>query len=278
MNGSLKNKNIIVTGASSGIGMEAARLFAKEGSNLVLAARSVDKLELLESELSEFNIKSFKVPTDITKVSDCKALIKESVNKLGTIDILVNNAGLTYHGNVDDIDHKDLEQIIEVNFTAAVRLTNLALPYIKKSDSGRIINVASILGIIPIPTEAVYSATKFALRAFSYALAEELKGTNARVCIICPGPVDTPMISEEIDKIHDLVFSPPMSTSTQIADLILKSAKDGKLERITPVHTGILAKVGFFLPPLAKIVIPIMQRIGRKRKKDYSKKISSIDS
>lgn len=270
MHTTLKNNNVIITGASSGIGMESARLFAEEGANLALAARREDKLAQLESELKKFNVRVIKIPTDITKLSDCDALIKETVSNLGSIDILVNNAGYTYHGNVDKTELRYLEQIIEVNFTAPVRLTNLALPYIKKSDSGRIINVASILGIIPIPTEAVYSATKFALRAFSYALAEELIGTNTRVCLICPGPVDTPMISEEIDKIHDLVFSPPIATPLEIAELILKSAIDGKLERITPAHTGILAKLGFLIPPLAKIVKPIMARHGRKRKKEYS--------
>jgi len=275
MNRSLINKNVIITGASSGIGMEAARLFAREGSNLSLAARSVDKLTKLEEDLKEFDVKTIKIPTDVTRTSDCRALIKETLSALGSIDILINNAGVTYHGNVDDVDIKQLEQIIDVNFTAPIKLTSLALPHIKKSGSGRIINVASILGIIPIPTEAVYSATKFALRSFTYALAEELAGTNTRACVICPGPVDTPMIAEEIDKIHDLVFSPPVATPLEIADLILKSAKDGKLERISPVHTGILAKIGFFMPPLAKIIMPIMVSQGSKRKKEYKKKKQS---
>ena len=272
MNTSLKNKNVIITGASSGIGMETARLFAEEGSNLSLAARSEDKLTQLESDLKQFNIKTIKIPTDVTKTSDCKSLIRDTVSSLGSIDILINNAGVTYHGNVDDIEIKHIEQIIEVNLTAPIKLTNLALPYIKKSGKGRIINVASILGIIPIPTEAVYSATKFALRAFSYALAEELEGSDAKACVICPGPVDTPMIAEEIDKIHDLVFSPPVATPLEIAELILKSARDGKMERISPVHTGILAKVGFLIPPVAKIVMPFMASQGNKRKKEYKKK------
>lgn len=266
---SLKNKNVIITGASSGIGMEAAKLFAQKGSNIALAARSVDKLEGLERELKTYGVNTVIVPTDVTKISDCKKLVKETVSKLGSIDILVNNAGFSSRGNVDDVDLKILEQTIDINIKAPVSLTNLALPYIKKSGSGRIINVASILGIIPLPTEAVYSATKFAMRGFSYALAEELSGTGTKVCLICPGPVDTPMISEEIDKIHDLVFSPPMSTPREIAELIIKSAMDGKMERIKPYHTGILAKIGFLLPPLAKIIKPIMIREGRKRKRKY---------
>jgi short-subunit dehydrogenase len=159
--------------------------------------------------------------------------------------------------------------MIEINLKAPIRLTKLALPHIKKSESGRVINVASILGIIPIPTEAVYSCTKFALRGFSYALSEELENTDVRVCLICPGPVETPMILDEMDKIHDLVYSPPVSTTKEIAELIVMSAIDGKMERIKPIHTGILAKIGFLLPPLRKLIQPIMEREGARRKKRY---------
>ena len=274
MNISLKNKNVIITGASSGIGMVAAKLFAEEGANLALAARSKEKLTQLESDLNSFNVKVVNVPTDVSKISDCKALIKETVDNLGSIDILVNNAGFTSQDNLKDIPINDIDQTIEVNLKAPIKLTKLALPELIKSPSGRVINVASILGIIPIPTEATYSATKFGIRAFSYSLAEELENTNVKVCIVSPGPVDTPFIMEKIEKIHDLVFSPPVSTSREIAELIIKSAKDGKMERIKPVHTGILAKIGFLLPPIARIVKPIMVKQGKKRKEQYIKKNS----
>lgn len=267
---SLKGKNVILTGASSGIGWEAACLFAEQGANVAIAARSVDKLGELEKELKGYGIKVLKVQTDVSKVTDCKKLIKEAVDKLGSIDILVNNAGVTYRGEVRDVELKDLEQMIEINLKAPIRLTKLALPHILKSGTARIINVASILGIIPIPTEAVYSATKFALRGFSYALAQELEGTNVRVCLICPGPVETPMILDEMDKIHDLVYSPPVSTPKEIAELIVNSAIDGKMERIKPIHTGILSKIGFLLPPLRKLVQPLMEKQGARRKKRYA--------
>ena len=266
---SLEGKSVVLTGASSGIGWEASCMFAEQGANVAIAARSLDKLDELEKKLLEYGVKVLKVQTDVSKATDCKKLIKEVVNKLGSIDILVNNAGVTHRGKVQDVELKDLEQMIEINLKAPIRLTKLALPYILKSGSARIINIASILGIIPIPTEAVYSCTKFALRGFSYALSEELENTNVKVCLICPGPVETPMILDEMDKIHDLVYSPPVSTPKEIAELIVKSAIDGKMERIKPIHTGILSKIGFLLPPLRKLVQPLMEKQGAKRKKRY---------
>ena len=271
---SLVGKNVILTGASSGIGWEASCMFAEQGANVAIAARSLDKLDELEKKLLEYGVKVLKVQTDVSKAMDCKKLIKEVVNTLGSIDILVNNAGVTHRGKVQDVELKDLEQMIEINLKAPIRLTKLALPYILKSGSARIINVASILGIIPIPTEAVYSCTKFALRGFSYALSEELENTNVRVCLICPGPVETQMILDEMDKIHDLVYSPPVSTPKEIAELIVESAIDGKMERIKPIHTGILSKIGFLLPPLRKLVQPLMEKEGARRKKKYVERYS----
>jgi len=268
----LKDKNVIITGASSGVGNETARLFAENGANIVIAARSEDKLLELQKSLAEYEVKIHIIVADVSKVTDCKNLVKEALKELGSVDILVNNAGYTSQGNFEDVPLNELEQMIEVNFKAPIRLTKLLIPYLKQSPSARIINVASILGVIPIPTEAVYSATKFALRGFSYALAEELAGTHIKVCLISPGPIETPFIMDNPDKVHDLVFSPPMSSPGEIAELIIKSAQDGKMERIKPRHTGILAKIGFLLPSLQELVKPIMEKQGKRNKEKFLKK------
>ena len=270
----IKSKTVIITGASSGIGFSAAKLFAREGANLVLAARSTGKLDELEGELTQYEVKVLKVTTDISKLTDCKNLIKETISTFGGLDILVNNAGYTAQGEFKDIELKEYDQILEVNLKAPIRLTKLALPHLLKSASGRIINVVSILGIFPIPTETVYSATKFGLRGFSYALADELADTNVKVCSICPGPVDTPFIMEHIEKVHDLVFSTTVSTPDEIGELILKSAKDGRMERIKPGHTGFLAKIGMLIPFLKKLLLPVMILDGKRRKARYIKKYS----
>lgn len=268
----LKNKTVIITGASSGIGFSSAKLFAGEGANVVLAARSTGKLDELEAELKQYDVKVLKVTTDISRLTDCKNLIKETLNTFGSLDIIVNNAGYTAQGEFKDIELKEYDQILEVNLKAPIRLTKLALPHLLESESARIINVASILGIFPIPTETVYSATKFGLRGFSYALADELAETNVRVCSICPGPVETPFIMDHLDKVHDLVFSTTVSTADEIAGLILKSAKDGKMERIKPGHTGVLAKIGMLIPFLKRLLLPVMIWDGKRRKARYAEK------
>lgn len=277
MENSLKNKNVIVTGASSGIGKETSVRLAMEGANIVLAARSEDKLELLRKELSEFDVKVIVVKTDVSRLADCRNLLKTAARELGSVDILINNAGYTCQGNVTETDIKDIDNMIDVNLKGTIRLTKLALPYLSESVMGRIINVSSILGIIPIPTEAVYSSTKFGVRAFSYALAEELADTGIRVCLISPGPVDTPFIMDHLDNIHDLVLSPPVSSPAEIANMIIQSARDGKMERIKPLHTGILAKIGFLFPFLSRIIKPVMERQGRKRKARYRKRSDKPD-
>lgn len=269
MNATVKNKNVIITGASSGIGEETARLFAKNGANIVIAARKIDKLRSIQQELKDCGTNIVPVQTDVTRLEDCRNLVRTTLNELGSIDILINNAGFTSQGNVSDIDINELDRTIDVNFRGTVRLTKLSLPHIINSSHGRIINVSSILGIIPLPTEAVYSATKFAVRAFSYALADELEDTKVKVCIISPGPVNTPFIMENPEKLHDLVLSAPVSSPSEIAEMILLSVHDGRMERIKPMHTGTLAKIGYLFPGIKRLIKPIMERQGRKRKAKY---------
>ncbi len=268
MKSTLKNKNVIITGASSGIGKETARIFAKRGANIVLTARSMDKLETLRKEIGEY-VNAIAVKTDVTKLKDCRNLVKTTIKEMGSADILINNAGYTCQGNLAEVDLKELERTIDVNLRGTVRLTKLFLPHILDSSDGKIINVSSLLGIIPLPTEAVYSSTKFAIRAFSYALAEELEETGVNVSVISPGPVHTPFIMDNLEKLHDLVLSPPVSNPSDIAEMILHTAQDGKIERIKPYHTGVLAKIGFMFPAIKKLVRPIMELQGRKKKNFY---------
>jgi short-subunit dehydrogenase len=122
-------------------------------------------------------------------------------------------------------------------------LTRLALPTMRAQDSGTIVNVASLAGRFPLDDEATYSTTKFGLRIFSFAVAEELRNTNVRICVVSPGPVETGFIFDEsvVDTVPPLVFSQPMSTADEIADLVLASAADGRRERTKPALSGKIA-------------------------------------
>jgi short-subunit dehydrogenase len=264
-----QGKTVVITGASSGIGEACARKFVQEGANVVLAARSKEPLDKLASELG--SSVAHAVPTDISDVGACKKLLQEAVSRFGRIDVLVNNAAHNFRGAFEDLPMEDILQILHVNLRAPMVLTRLALPTMRSQGAGNVVNVASLAGRFPLDDEATYSATKFALRIFSFAVAEELRDTGIRISVVSPGPVDTGFITDPsvIESVPPLVFSQPMSTAEEIADLVLDSADDGARERTKPAFSGKLATLGYLLPALRRVLLPAMERKGAREKKKY---------
>lgn len=272
-----KNKVVIVTGASVGVGEACARFFAQEGANVVLAARSENIISDLAVELTEGapkNIESHSIAikTDVAKLTDCERLIEQTIAMFGRIDILVNNAGYNARGDVAECDLDSMDQIIDVNLKGPIRLTKLALPHLLTSPKAAVINVASLAGRFPLEGEATYSCSKFGLRAFSLALAEELNETAVSVSLVSPGPIDTGFIMGHIEDVPDLVFSQPMSTAEDIAKAVLACAEDGVRERAIPAASGVLATAGYLMPALRKVAKPVLLRAGAKAKKRYLKR------
>jgi short-subunit dehydrogenase len=268
-----EGRTVIVTGASSGIGESASRMFAKEGAKVVLAARSADALEQLASEIAADGGVAMAVPTDVSDASACAMLLEAAQARFGAVHILVNNAGYNFRGAVEEAPSAELARIIDVNLKAPIVLTRLALPYLRRSGKAAIVNVASIAGRIPLPYEATYSATKFGLRAFTFALAEELESTGITVSAVSPGPVSTGFLLKEIEEVPDLVFSQPMSTADEVAVLVLDCAADGALERVCPQISGYLATAGYLMPQLPRLLRPILQYQGRAAKQAYIDKM-----
>jgi len=264
-----EGKTVVVTGASSGIGESCARKFVADGARVVLAARSAEPLRRIAEELGREV--TLAVPTDLSDLGACERLLEAAKSHFGSIDILVNNAAHNCRGPVADLPVDQMLQILDVNLRAPMVLTRLVLPTMRAQRSGTIVNVASLAGRFPLPDEASYSTTKFGLRIFSFALAEELRGTEIRVCVVSPGPVDTGFITDEgiIDSVPALVFSQPMSTADEIADLVLASAADGARERVKPAVGGKLATLGYLLPSMRRILMPMLERKGEREKKKY---------
>ena len=262
-------KTVVVTGASSGIGESCARKFAAEGARVVLAARSEGPLQKLVGELGADV--AHAVPTDVSECNGCERLLQEARSRFGSVDIVVNNAGHNSRGSFDELSLEDMNQIIDVNLRAPMMLTRLALPIMHEQGSGTVVNVASLAGRLPLDHEATYSATKVGLRFFSFAVAEELRDTNIRVCVVSPGPVDTGFIMDRsvIDSVPALVFSQPMSTPDEIADLVLDSAADGQRERTKPALGGKLATLSYLMPGLRRFVAPILEKKGEREKQKY---------
>lgn len=268
-----EGRTVIVTGASSGIGESASRLFAKEGANVVLAARNAVTLEHLASEIAADGGVAMAVPTDVSDSSACAMLLEAAQAKFGAVHVLVNNAGYNFRGAVEEAPSAELARIIDVNLKAPIVLTRLALPYLRRSGKAAIVNVASIAGRIPLPYEATYSASKFGLRAFTFALAEELESTGVTVSAVSPGPVETGFLLKDIDEVPDVVFSQPMSTADEVAALVLDCAADGTLERTCPQLSGYLATAGYLLPQLPRLLRPVLQYQGRAAKQAYIEKM-----
>lgn len=177
-------KTVVITGASSGIGEALAREYARRGFNLVLAARSIDKLEMLTSELKSSDV--LCVQTDVSLEEDCRHLINEAVAKFGGIDILINNAGISMRAIFEDVDLRVIRELMDVNFWGTVYCTKYALPYLLKV-KGSVVGIISIAGHIGMPGRTGYSASKYAVRGFLDALRVENLRKGLHVLVVAPG-------------------------------------------------------------------------------------------
>lgn len=261
-----EGKTVVVTGASSGVGAAAARLFAEEGARVVLAARTAGALDAVAKQIGE---RALAVPTDVADPEQARELVRRAVEATGAIHVLVNNAGYNHRGPVADADPDELARIVDVNLRAPIVLTRLALPQLLEQEHGAIVNVASIAGQVPLPGEATYSGTKFGLRGFSMALAEELRGTGVSVSIVSPGPIETGFITNDLEAVPDIVFSQPMSSAEDVARAVVDCAHDGRLERTIPRLSGALATAGYLVPELPRLLRPLLEFQGRRAKARY---------
>ena len=261
-----KDKSVVITGGSEGVGAEVARKFADAGANLVLAARGRKKLEAVAEELRD-KARVKISPMDVSDADACGSLLKKAEFEYGGLDILVNNAGAHSRGLVEKIAEDDLARMVDVNLRAPIVLSRLALPYLRKSDGAAIINVGSLAGRAPIPGSAVYGATKAGLRSFTYALAEELEDTTIKVALVSPGPIDTGFIMSDIDGVSDLTFSQPISTAEEVAQTILDLCGNRIREQCMPYSSGLLTTFAYLAPWLSRSIRPMLERKGQRVKR-----------
>lgn len=192
----INDKVIIITGASQGIGLGAAKLLASKGAKVVLAARSEELLKKAENEIPN----SYSVVTDVTKEEDAKNLIDKTLEKFGRIDILINNAGQGIHGfSVESTNLEDYRKVMELNVFSVVRLMQLVIPVMRKQGRGMIINISSMLSKMYIPYLAQYSSTKHALNAISLTARQELAKDNIIVSLVLPKMTATNFMKNSIN-------------------------------------------------------------------------------
>lgn len=188
----IKDKVILITGASSGIGFSTALTLSKAGATIVAGARRLDRLEALKKAVEEQNGKISINILDVTKKEGCTQFTNSAINEYGRIDVLINNAGLMPLSFVKNLKIDEWDRMVDVNIKGVLYCTASVIPHMLANKSGHIVNVSSIAGRIVFPAGSVYCATKHAVTAFSEGLRQELsQRSNIRVTCIEPGVVDT---------------------------------------------------------------------------------------
>lgn len=267
-----KNKTVIITGGSAGVGAATARLFAAAGANLMLVARGKKQLEEVAEELRD-QTRVEIMAMDVADQEACASLFKKARFEFEGVHILINNAGQHVRGRVDSVDADELGKMIDVNLRAPVILSRLALPYIRESGGGAIINVGSLAGRTPVSGAATYSASKAGLRAFTYALADEIKKDPIKLAVVSPGPVDTGFIMADLEIVADVTFSQPMSTADEVAAEILKLCTNARRERSMSPASGFMTTVMYLFPWLRNLARPLLDAKGRRVKNDLRAKL-----
>jgi NAD(P)-dependent dehydrogenase (short-subunit alcohol dehydrogenase family) len=191
----LNKKVALLTGASRGIGRAIAVSLAKVGISTVLTGRSTADLTETARLVKESGGEGMIIPSDMTDEASLKSLVSQTIQRFRRIDILVNNAGITHSALLEETKTEDFDRCWAVNARGPFILCRECIPYLKKADTGYIINISSVVGVKGYPHQSAYTASKHALRGMSMALAEELKSQNVRVHVICPGGVNTEMVS-----------------------------------------------------------------------------------
>ncbi len=191
MTNNIEGKVVVITGASSGLGEATARLLSAQGASVVLGARRAERIQKLASELTAKGGKAIAVTTDVTDRNQVKHLVEAAVQAYGRIDVMINNAGLMPQSPLERLKIDEWDRMIDVNIKGVLYGIAAALPYMQRQKSGHIVNVSSVAGHKVGPGSAVYAATKYAVRALSEGLRQEVKAYNIRTTVISPGAVAT---------------------------------------------------------------------------------------
>jgi len=217
MAGQLAGKVAIVTGASRGIGRAISIALARENATVVLAARSIQQLQETAGQVTQAGGTAHIIHIELTDEQSIRNLVQVTSDKLGRLDILVNNAGVTHSAPLEQTSTEDWQRCISINARAPFILCREALPLLKKSPAAHIINISSVVGIKGYPQQSAYTASKHAVRGMTMSLAEELRGTNIRVHLLCPGGVDTDMV----DRVRPDIAKDDLIKPEEIAELVL---------------------------------------------------------
>lgn len=252
----LDNKTVLITGASSGFGKAVALRMAQDNCNLILSARNLEKLTLVEAEIKQVNpqVKTKIIPADLLKIDDIKKLFSEVKAYTNTLDLVFNNAGLGHVDYLVNQTDEQIKEIIDINVTSMILVSKYSAEIMIEQKNGHIIMTSSLAGLITVPQWAVYVASKWAITGFASSLEMELKPYNIIVSTIHPGPVDTEFFAKDKAdiKLKNLTSVIPVSVvSDKVYEIALKKGGQHPIPAISKTYSIIYR----FFPGLAKTLV-----------------------
>jgi short-subunit dehydrogenase len=246
----LPQRVVVITGASSGIGLSAALAFAKEGARLVVAARTQLTLERVAASCRRMGAQAIAVPTDVTNPLQIKHLVEETLRRFGQIDVWINNAGVGTFGKLEETPLEAVEQVVKVNLMGYLYAARAVIPVFRLQQRGTMINNISLGAWTPLPYSVPYTATKFGLHGMTRALRGEVSDLkHVHICALYPAVVDTRgFVHAGNYSGHELKVPPPKLSPDRVARTMVRLARRPRAET-TLGATSFLARVGEFLMP-----------------------------
>jgi short-subunit dehydrogenase len=254
----LEDQVVVITGASSGIGLATARMAAAQGARLVLAARSEGALRQLTDEITRQGGKAVHVVADVRKREDVRKIARVAEEEFGGFDTWVNNAGISIYGRIEDVDLEDMRRLFETNFWGLVYGSLEAVKRLKRRGGGALINIGSVVSERGVPLQGIYSASKHAVKGFTAALRMELEdeGAPVAVTLVKPGPIDTPFTVNAKNYLgSEPQHVPPVYAPETVARAILHCAETPTRDVFVGGGGKGMAALGHYAPGVADSVM-----------------------
>jgi len=272
--GKLSGRIIAIIGSASGIGAETARRCAGYGATVFLADIDEQGLTQVVEEINDSGGRTAWLPVDVSDAASIERVAEHCIRTFGRVDVVVNCAAILIPGPMGRISGNQAARQVEINLLGTIYTSQAFLPRFEAQNSGHLINISSLGGLAPLPSSAVYGATKAGVRNFSLALALEYRRTPIRVSVICPDSVDTPQLAAEaLGEGSTLSFTSEPLQPADIADIIIQTILRPRREVLVPRHRGWITKLADIAPGLMARLYPLLDRSGTERRKAYSRQV-----
>lgn len=259
----LKNKCILLTGATGGIGKHLALMLARKGANMILVGRDSGKLAALSQQIQDKGGKAKTIAADLEVEGSVQQVAQQALQLFNGVDILINNAAILDFIQFEDQSPERIAQMVHTNVTAPLQLTNALLPHFKASNQGQLVMIGSILGSLGFPHYATYCATKFAIHGFSQALRRELVETNIGVTYIAPRGVNTPM-NDAVTLAMLAKTGGNIDEPEKVAAIIVKAIEQEKQEVFIGQPESFFAWLNGLLPSVVNIGLKKQAKLARE--------------